>query len=338
MNATFKRPRPRDAGDGLELIIAPSDLGAGTRGAAMGPEALMHSALAEGLSFFERAPQCRVPMPTLRRRHLVTASIDYLDDVVRGGELLCARHRDLLAQDSTTLCLSGCHANAVGWVAGAREAFPEARIGLIWLDAHGDLHSPWTSPTGNVHGMPLAALLDADNLALGKSEVSDHTQRAWSRLKRLGPSRICPKLQPEDVLLVDIRDLEDEEWGLIHSAGIPHVTAAERSRIGVDGVLRRARAQFADYDLLLVTFDVDCLDAPLVPGTGTPVKGGMSEAEALTLLEGLVALPAFRSLDICEINPLLDRENSVARRMARMLRQLWPGLARTAVPQAAGSV
>lgn len=310
----------------LELIVAPFDLGAGVRGASMGPEALLHTALAEGLPFFERIPLSRLPMPTLSSHHLSMASVDYLDELVPAAESLCLRHRDALRSGARTLTLSGCHTNALGWVSGAREAFPGARIGLVWLDAHGDLHSPWTTPTGNAHGMPLAGLLGEDSRDLSHREVSERVAWAWHQLKLVGPRSICPKLRPEDVLLVDIRDLEPEEWSTLARLRVPHVTAAERAHLGPSAILDRAWAQFADYDVVLVTLDVDCLDAPLVPGTGTPVEGGMSEHEAVEILKGLMTLPGFKGLDICEINPLLDHENMVAKRVARMLRQLWPAL------------
>lgn len=128
-------------------------------------------------------------------------------------------------------------------------------------------------------------------------------------------------------MLVDVRDLEPEEWALIRHHGIPHVRAADRRRWGIDAVIQRVVHKFAaGYDAIYVSFDVDSLDARYVKGTGCPVPGGMHPAEATALLAALVSLPAFRCLEISEINPLLDEQNRVAEQVGDILHDIWPGL------------
>ncbi|MEM1348630.1 MAG: arginase [Myxococcota bacterium] len=312
---------------GLGLLVADSELGGAAPGPSLGPQALITSALARGLERFGSVDAwCRAPH--LRREHFARPSLDFMGEFADYVGELCARHAEALDRSQRTLLLSGDHSNAIGWVAGAREAMPDARIGLVWIDAHGDIHSPWTSPSGNLHGLPVAAMLGLDHVHMATREPSAVEHLAWEELKHLGPGRICPKLRPEDVFYVDIRDLEPEEWRVLEERSIPHLTARDFDTRGVERVIDEVTAYFAEYDALYVSFDVDSVDPQFIQGTGTPVPGGMTLEDAALLLGALVAHPAWTTLEITEINPLQDTRNQTAERLTDVLVELWGTLAR----------
>lgn len=313
----------RPAAAPIQVLASGWDLGAPVRGAGLGPGALRAAAVQRGLWTMGRIAS--VGHPDYRPHHFEVPSVHHLGELVAHAAAQASAHAEALATGARTLLLSGDHAGAVGWLAGARRAFPGARLGVVWIDAHGDLHTPYTTPTGNAHGMPLAAALGQDNRACARRTISPTTRAAWAALAGLAGER--PALRPEDVFLVDIRDLEPEEWKLLRALRLPHVTAAERARVGIDRVIATILERLRACDVLYVSFDVDALDATLVPGTGTPVAGGLDLADAARLLRALCTLPAFRCLEVAEINPLLDDRNAVAERVAALLAHAWPGLA-----------
>lgn len=315
---------PRRGPPALDLILADWELGAGARGASLGPHVLAATAHRAGLPIGSGASNvARVEAPPLTTRHLVTPSLEYLDAFVPYATRLCSAVEAAQRRGRRTLVFSGDHSNAMGSIAGFRRAHAGQRVGVVWIDAHGDMHSPWTSPTGNIHGLPVAAVLGADNLMHATRPVSQRQAAAWRHLKYLGGASPLPA---SDFRLIDHRDLEDEEWALIDAIELPHHPAEEVQRRGIDAVTAETVTAFADYDALYVTFDVDALDAPLVPGTGCPVPGGLSLDEAEHLLWALAALPQTRVIEITEINPLLDQRNSVAERITGLLARLWPAI------------
>lgn len=329
---TFDPDAPRR----LSLLVADSELGGAAPGPSLGPQALITSALSRGLDRFEHVDAwCRAPRR--RREHFVRPSLEFMDEFVTYARELCSVHAAALEHHGHTLLVSGDHSNAIGWVAGQREAMPDAKIGLVWIDAHGDIHSPWTSPSGNLHGLPIAAMLGLDHIHMATREPGAVERVAWSQLKRLGPGGICPKLRPEDVFYVDIRDLEQEEWRALEEHSIPHLTAAEVDTHGIDRVIDEVWRYFAGYDALYVSFDIDSVDPEFIQGTGTPVPGGMTLEDASRLLRALVAHPALTTLEITEINPLRDVRNQTAEHVTDILVDLWEPLTRgTQIEDVAG--
>ena len=305
---------------GYDVLICDADLGAEQPGAGLGPAAVLTAAAQRGIHL--------VPSTIIRgpKRHeaLGRPSVELLDQIVESSERQCQAMARSLRAGQKVLALSGDHANAVGWIAGVREAFPSSRVGVIWIDAHGDLHTPGSTPSGNVHGMPLAALLGCDDSST--CQLDFRTRRAWRRWQRVGNANLWPKLSPRDLMLVEIRDLEQPEWDRIDQFGISHLLPGHRSEWGIDALVSRIWARFADYDAVFVSFDVDALDGILVPGTGTPCAGGLSVAEAQKMLAALVDLPNFVGLEIAEVNPLLDTGNQVAQHVVSLLASAWPAL------------
>src|SRR5690606_2852652 len=190
-----------------------------------------------------------------------------------------------------------------------------------WIDAHSDLHSPYTTPSGNIHGMPLASALGIDNLSNSTNDLEgDDTMNYWEILKNIGG--INPKIYPEDLVFIAVRDMEAPEIDFIKRNNIKVVTVrdvrnAKKIKDITDDILKN---YLSKCDVLYVSFDIDSLDKSLVPGTGTPVKNGLYVEEAKKILEDLLKDPRLACFEITEINPLLDAYNETALRVFPIFR------------------
>jgi arginase len=279
----------------VTIVGAPLDLGQGRRGVDMGPSAIRYAGLEERLSSFG----CTV----VERGNLTTAEPESLaigDERARFlTEILeaCARLSELVAtvvaEGSLPLVLGGDHSIALGTLAGLRQAAGEPG-GVIWIDAHGDLNTPESSPTGNVHGMPLAA-------ALGLA--GDGFSHAALEL---------PAVDPRRAVLLGVRSLDPSERALIRETGIRAITMTEIDRIGIERAVQEAIDRAAGPGFVHVSLDLDALDPEVAPGVGTPVKGGLTYREAHLACEDLAESGLVGSLELVEVNPILDRENGSA--------------------------
>ena len=220
-----------------------------------------------------------------------------------------------------TIIFSGDHSNAAGFFAGFREAYPDKKLGLIWIDAHGDIHSPYTSPSGNMHGMPIAILLGEDNRENQIKPVKPEVIKNWERIKRTGKRKLTPKLLPQDIVYVDIRSLERQEWETLKKLKIKYYPPEDMQKKGAHKTAKEIEKYFEHYDAVYVSFDVDSLDPSISKGTGTPVPGGLGLDEAKELLKVFTRMPNFKSLEITEVNPLLDNENKMANAVVNILRE-----------------
>lgn len=210
--------------------------------------------------------------------------------------------------ESRVVIFTGDHSNAGGTIAGIHRAFPTKRLGVVWVDAHADLHSPYTSPTGNVHGMPLSNALNEDNLKNQNNSPSDETIRTWNDMK--GERQ---RLRHEDLFYIAMRSAEQPEINLIREYGIPNISVDKLRQIGAKEAAKQALEYLSECDILYISFDVDSMDPSVSRGTGTPVEHGLKESEARDLLLALVEDPRLRCLEVTEINPLLDdKGNSMA--------------------------
>jgi arginase len=178
------------------------------------------------------------------------------------------------------------------------------------LDAHADLHTPYTTPSGNLHGMPLAAAICEDNEESKVHDVDEKTKKQWEQLKQFG--NMCPKILPEDIVFISLRDYEKEERFLIEKYDMKIVTTAEIRRKGAENIVRSVLRYLSDCTDIYISFDVDCLDSSLSRGTGTPVGNGLKEREAEDLVSKFMQNRKICCFEITEVNPTLDRENLMA--------------------------
>lgn len=295
----------------IKLIEVPSEIGAGTRGASLGVDAIKIAALDFMSNFFIHFPSEKVEVanqllfepihsPYAKRIHGLLDIYNRLSKSVS----------DCLKNNFFPVVLSGDHSTAGGTISGIRMAKPKSKLGVIWIDAHADLHTPFTTPSGNMHGMPLAAVIGEDNLENKAHEVDEKTIKQWNDLKGIG--KIMPKVLPEDIVFISLRDYEREEKSLIEKYGMKVITTGELRRIGAENVSRKVLRYLSDCTDIYVSFDVDSLDSSISKGTGTPVSNGLKEREAEDLISKFMQNRKVCCFEITEVNPTLDKENLMA--------------------------
>ena len=217
--------------------------------------------------------------------------------------------KDVLSNNEFPLVLSGDHSSALGTISGVKAANPNTKIGVVWIDAHADLHSPYTSPSGNVHGMPLAAALQEDNTDMRINELDESTINSWNKLKTIDTN--TPKFLPEHLIFFGVRDTETPEDVLIENKGIKNYTVSEIRYRGLTKCVQEAISKLSDCDAIYITFDVDSLDCDFVSrGTGTPVPFGFSPTEAKQIITQFLETEKVVCLEFTEVNPLLDTKGN----------------------------
>jgi len=292
-NGTFEESR-----QSVRVIGVPTDYGQDRRGVDMGPSAIRYGGLSDRLSEAgvasedtgdllvpraeERDPEYRTPSQGKAR-------------FLRETEDMCSRLsdevRESLDDGHTPLVLGGDHSVAIGSVSGAAAG---ADIGAVWFDAHGDLNTPTTTPSGNVHGMPLAALLG----------VKEWEGVGWAN---------APTLSPENVAIVGLRSVDDAERELLGESEISAFTMSEIDERGLVPVVEDALSTASDgTDGYHVSLDLDWLDPTIAPGVGTPVRGGVDYREAHHAMEQVAEDGGMRSMELVEVNPTLDQHNETA--------------------------
>ncbi len=244
----------------------------------------------------------------------------HIDGLIRFESDLAYEVYKFLRSNIFPMVIGGDHSIAIGSISGTKMAFPHERLGVVWIDAHADLHSPWTTPSGNVHGMPLALLMNIEKKGRNKPRV--FTLDTWDRLRKIGMSG--PKLLPSDLVFIGLRDYEPEEAAIIREHGIKVITVDELRQRGADQVVAETLAHLTACERIHVSFDVDSLDPSISVGTGTPVPGGLSLPEVRTLLTGLCVDAKTATLDVVEINPALDTNNAMAEAVLTVLEPLFP--------------
>lgn len=295
----------------IKLIEIPSEIGAGTRGASLGIEAIKIAALDFMSNFFVNFPLEKIPSTNnLLFEPIKSPYAKRIDAVLNNYEKISSVIKETITNNFFPVVLSGDHSSAGGVIAGIKMAKPKSKLGIIWIDAHADLHTPYTTPTGNMHGMPLATAINEDN-DINKSHLLDpETSKQWNALKNIG--KIAPKVLPSDIVFISLRDFEKEEKALIDQHGIKVITTAEVRRVGAENVSRKALSYLKDCTDIFVSFDVDSLDSSISKGTGTPVPNGLKEREAEDLISKFMQNRKICCFEITEVNPTLDKENLMA--------------------------
>ncbi|HKM91026.1 MAG TPA: arginase, partial [Candidatus Acidoferrales bacterium] len=283
----------------IRIIGVPMDLGASRRGVDMGPSALRVGGIAQHLKSIglqvEDIGNVLVKQP--EEQHYGEKRAKYLAEIVETSKGLAQIVEKSLEDGMVPLVLGGDHSVAVGTVAGVTSYFrkKEKRVGLIWLDAHPDMNTPESSPSGNIHGMPLAAIA-----GYGPDEL---TQLA-------GPK---PMVNPRNISLVGVRDIDARERKIIKESGVHVFTMRDLDERGMREVMAEA-LRFAqdESDGVCVSLDLDFVDPADAPGVGTPVRGGVTYREAHLAMEMIADTKSVVSLEIVEINPVIDQHNQTA--------------------------
>lgn len=280
----------------IAIIGAPVDLGAGRRGVDMGPSAIRYAGLCERLTALghrvDDLGNLLAPLAETCAPPSVGEKLRYLEPIIALNRALAARVGEVVASGGLPLVLGGDHSIALGSVAGSARG---RQLGLLWVDAHADFNTAETTPSGNIHGMALAAL----------------TGRGDAALTGLGAA--LPIVAAECVALVGVRDLDELEREALRSSGVRAFTMHDIDRRGMANVLDEALAVVARAsDGIHLSLDLDALDPREVPGVGTPVPGGISYREAHLAMELVAQTGLLQSLDLVEVNPILDERNATA--------------------------
>lgn len=294
----------------LKVIKNRSDIGAGTRGSDMGIDALEIAAINAENDFFNRYPFIDVPTHNESIYDKVNNTFaKRINFVAEQCERLCDVTSMVLRQQHFPLVISGDHSSALGTLAGITHAHPGKTVAAIWIDAHADLHTPLSSPSGNIHGMPLAAALGLDNEKYGVNTIDEATKKSWDQIKALGGGQ--PKIKPEHLLYFGLRSTEEAEDNVIEDLGIRTYAVHEIRYRSMAVCLQEAIESLKEVDLIYITFDVDSMDCDLISkGTGTPVSKGFDPAEIKQLIQGFISTDKVVCLEVCEINPLLDEKGN----------------------------
>ena len=294
----------------IKIIKNRSDIGAGTRGSDMGIDAIEIAAINVKNDFFNVHPYADVKThnETIynKNKNTFAKRINFVCEQ-------CQRLRDEVKKELKKgffpLILSGDHSSALGSLSGIQMAYPDKEIGVIWLDAHADIHTPYSTPSGNVHGMPIAAALSIDNREFSKNKVSESTEKNWLRMKKMANK--SPLIKPQNLIYFGVRDTEKEEDQIIQSKKIKNFSVNEVRGLGLKSCIDQTIQQLISTDLIYISFDVDALDCDLFSrGTGTPVSKGFVTKEIISIIKGVKDTGKLVALEICEINPLLDNKGN----------------------------
>lgn len=296
--------------DKLVFVINESEISAGTRGASLGPGAVRVVDHQRENYLFGKYRNIYVqdenhlldePTPLLwaKRANGLSKVYQHVSTVVSNER----------SKSNFLIVLAADHGSAGGTIAGLKIANPNNRIGVLWIDAHGDLHTPFTTPSGNMHGMPLATALNEDNLDCKKNEVTPETYGYWNEMKNIG--EIAPKILPNDISFIGLRDVEKEEQFLIDKFDILNISVAEFRRKTFNSVQIELEERFRDCDEIYISFDVDSMDPNVVShGTGTPVPNGLFPEETREILSYFAAHPKVSCMEFVEVNPCLDEKTN----------------------------
>ncbi|NUM82168.1 arginase [bacterium] len=284
----------------IRIIGVPLDLGAGRRGTDMGPSALRIAGLAERLNELGYTIKDKGDIVTKAPEILKVGDekLKYLNEIIKGVTALSETVEKTLDDHEVPLVLGGDHSIAIGTVAGVSSHFRKRhkKIGVIWVDAHGDMNTPDTSPSGNIHGMPLAVSLGVGH----------------PKLTAVGGEYV--KVDPADAVLVGIRTLDKGEIENIRKMGVTIFTMRDIDQQGIHRIMEKAiDIASRQTEGIHVSFDADSLDPSLAPGVGTPVNGGLTYREAHYVMETLCESKKAVSLEYVETNPILDVRNATAK-------------------------
>ncbi len=279
----------------IRIIGVPVDLGADRRGVDMGPSAIRYAGLNAKLNqmgiLVEDLGNIHVPQP--ESREIKDSSLKYLPEILKVSQELCEMVADAARKGYIPMVLGGDHSIGIGTLAGMAQI--KKRRGVLWFDTHGDFNSPETTSSGNIHGMPLAIAMGIGN----------------EQLVSIGGNG--PKILQENTVLIGIRNLDVQERQSLHKTKVTVFTMSDIDQLGMKEVMRRALDIVTDgTDGVHVSFDLDVIDPAEAPGVGTPVPGGINYREAHLAMELVAEAGIMTSMEVAEVNPILDTRNQTA--------------------------
>jgi arginase len=296
--ATMAQSFSTHSGD-IDIIGFPMDLGADRRGVDMGPSALRIAGLEEKLTDLGYAvhDEGNIAIGIKECQTIANHRLKYMQEIVRTAEILSKQVELSLERYHLPLCIGGDHSLALGSIAGVSAYCRrhDRKLGVIWLDAHADANTDKTTPSGNIHGMVVSAAL-----GLGHPELT-------------GIGGFSPKLDAQHFAIVGVRSIDPAEKENIQRLDLPVYTMTDVDRRGMDAVMADVLQRLKAVDHVHVSFDLDCVDPAVAAGVGTPVTGGLTYREAHLCMETIAEQGGMHSMDVVEVNPILDIRNQSAR-------------------------
>jgi arginase len=285
--------------ENVVIVGFPMDLGADRRGVDMGPSALRIAGLQGKLEKlgYKVEDTGDIKIEIMEKQKIKNPKLKYLGEIIKTSKKLAEKVEKVLDNGDFPLCIGGDHSIALGTISGIASYCKKKKLklGVIWIDAHSDMNTDETSPSGNIHGMPLSALM-----GLGYADlVSLHG--------------FSPKLQPENCAIIGVRSIDEAEKMNIKKLKVPIYTMNDIDKLGIHRIITKVLKQFREkVDHIHISFDLDSVDPSVAPGVGTPVAGGFSYREAHLLMEIIAECGCMSSLEVAEINPILDQKNQSA--------------------------
>ncbi len=291
----MKKPQTKT----INIIGFPMDLGADRRGVDMGPSALRIAFLREKLERlgYKVIDSGDIFIQIMEKQKITDSKLKYLTEILKPSKILASKVEKVLEKGQFPLCLGGDHSMALGSIAGISSYCKNnnLELGVIWIDAHADMNTDSTTPSGNIHGMPMAA-----SLGLGHEKL----------VNLFGFS---PKIKAENCALIGVRSIDPQERLNIKEVGLPVYTMTEVDKKGIHKIITKVIKELKEkVDHIHVSFDLDSVDPTVAPGVGTPVPGGLSYREAHLIMEAIADSGAMSSLEVTEVNPILDDKNKSA--------------------------
>lgn len=302
----------------INLIEVYSDIAGHKKGASLGIDELKKTCEELDSNYFEKFKIESVEDENHTfEKGTKYKNAKYIDKIELVVTRLATKVKELRDKNLFPIIIAGDHSSCAGTMHGLKMAHPDDEIGVVYIDAHADIHSPYTSGSGNMHGMPLAMACALDNLEEKRNDISHEEKEYWDRLKFLASKN--PSIKPENVVFCSVRDYQKEEKALMIKHNIPNYTTEEITYRGVKAVVDEIFKKLDHCKHIYVSFDVDSVDPVYIPGTGTPSENGLSYEQALQLNMELIKNEKVCCWEMAEINPLYNNSEADSKRVFEIL-------------------
>lgn len=292
----------------IKLIEVHSDIAGAQRGSRKAIEALVDSCIQRGSDYFKKYPaEVILDENSCYKDGTKYKYAKFIDKVTLVIQRLAQRVKELRVDGFFPIIIAADHSTSAGTMAGLRLAHNNDEIGVVYIDAHADLHTPYTTPSGNLHGMPLAIASSIDNIESKINNITNEESKYWNNIK--GVSGAKPSINLANVVFCALRDFEKAEQELIEKYNIKNYSTYDITMLGIKNVVENIFNDLSHCKHIYISFDVDSIDPLYIPGTGTPSKGGLSFEQALQLNIELIKNSKVCCWEIAEINPKLDNNN-----------------------------
>lgn len=296
----------KDSSRFIKIVQVHSDIAGKRKGAGLGIDALMKSSESLNSRYFKKYPaEVILDENSSFNEESPFCHAKYIDKIYTVTKRIAFRIKSLREEKLFPIVLSGDHSTCAGTMFGLKQAHPNDEIGVVYIDAHADIHSPYTSSSGNMHGMPLSVVTALDNTSSQINQLSPEEINYWEKLKDIKRNAI----KPENIIFCALRDFESAEEELINKHNIKKYNAKDITYLGIKTVVEQIFKKLEHCKYVYVSFDVDSIDPLYLPGTGTPSQNGLSFEQALQLNMQLIKNEKVCCWEIAEINPKYDENN-----------------------------